>query len=105
MPDLKTNPQSPSPASWLPSLDLHEEDGELVLHAHLRGFDREDVLISLDGSDLIVQGAGEQEALVCYGRLPLPFAAKTLRTVSRHGHEGLEVHVSLAALDVQDGLA
>src|SRR5215213_10258745 len=98
MPDLKTIPQSPSSACWLPSLDIHEEDGELVLHAHLRGFDREDALISLEGSDLIVQAPGEQDALVCYGRLSLPFAAKTLRTVSRHGHEGLEVHVSMAEL-------
>ena len=103
MPDLKTIPQSPSSACWLPSLDIHEEDGELVLHAHLRGFDHEDVLISLDGSDLIVQGAGEQDTLVCYGRLSLPFAPRALRTVSRPGHEDLEVHVSIAALDVQGG--
>jgi len=97
MPELKTIPHNASPTPWLPSLDLHEEDGELVLHAHLRGFGREDVLIALEGSDLTVRPAGEQDALVCYGRLHLPFAPQALRTVSRPGHEDLEVRVSLEA--------
>lgn len=97
MTELKTIPQAHSPAPSVLSLDLHEEDGELVFHAHLRGFGAEDALISLEGSDLIVRGAGEQDPLVCYGRLTLPFAPQALRTVSRPGRTDLEVRVSLAA--------
>ncbi|HKI01736.1 MAG TPA: Hsp20/alpha crystallin family protein [Thermoanaerobaculia bacterium] len=95
MPELKTIPQSPFPARWLPSLDLHEEDGELVLHAHLRGFGQEDVLISLEGNDLVITSPGERDALACCGRLSLPFAPQALRTVTRPGHEDLEVRISI----------
>jgi hypothetical protein len=75
--------------SWLPSLDLHEEDGELVLHADLRGFDDEGVEVSLDGGDLIVQAAGD------YSRLPLPFALRSVPAVSRPGCEVLEVRIPI----------
>ena len=50
MPELNTGSCN---RSWLPSLDLHEENGELVLHADLRGFDDGDVEVSLDGGDLM----------------------------------------------------
>jgi hypothetical protein len=70
------------PAPWLPSFDVHEENGELVLHADLG-----DVEISLDGGDLIVRTEGEN------GRLTLPFAPRSLRAVSRPGHRDLEVHI------------
>lgn len=97
MPALKTTPLDRRPAPWLPNLDLHEQDGKLVIHADLMGFDAEDVEISLDGADLIVQaeGGSEQEVSLCYVRLPLPFAPQGLRTVSRPGHEGLEIHIPI----------
>ena len=82
MTDLKTMIPFDLPAPWLPSFDLHEKDGELVLHADLG-----DVEISLDGGDLIVRTEGEN------GRLPLPFAPRSLRAVSRPGHKDLEVHI------------
>ena len=47
-------------SGW-PSFDLHEENGELVLHADVRGFDDEGVQISLDGGHLVVQSKGESE--------------------------------------------
>jgi HSP20 family molecular chaperone IbpA len=97
MPELKTTPPDRRPLPWLPSFDLHEQDGELVLHADLRGFDNESVEISLDGSDLIVQAEGESKPdapVWYYSRLPLPFAPQALRVVSRPSHEGLEVHIS-----------
>jgi hypothetical protein len=70
------------PALGLPSFDVHEENGEMVLHADLG-----DVEISLDGGDLIVRTEGEN------GRLPLPFAPRSLRAVSRPGHRDLELHI------------
>lgn len=99
MPELKTTSLH-RPATWLPSFDLHEEDGELVLHADLGSFNNEDVEISLDGGDLIVQAEGEarQDAPVWYySRLPLPFAPQTLRVVSRPGHEDLEIRINMEA--------
>ena len=71
------------PAPWLPSFDVHEENGELVLHADLA----EEAEIMLDGGDLIVRtGDGKS-------RLPLPFAPRSLHAVSRPGHGDLEIHV------------
>jgi HSP20 family molecular chaperone IbpA len=83
--------------SWLPSFDLHEEDGELILHADLRGFDNEDVEVSLDGGDLIVQAESEnpQDTPVWYSRLPLPFALRSLPAVSRSSREILEVRIPI----------
>jgi len=97
MPELKTNPLSHHPEPWLPSFDVHEENGELVLHADLEGFDYADVEISLDGGDLIVQAddANERDAPVCYSRLPLPFASCAWRAVSRSGHEDLEIRIPI----------
>lgn len=99
MPELKTNPLSHHPEPWLPSFDVHEENGELVLHADLEGFDSADVEISLDGGDLIVQAddANGGDAPVCYSRLPLPFAPCTWRAVSRSGHEDLEIRIPTPA--------
>ena len=93
--DLNTGSRN---RSWLPDLDLREEDGELVLHADLRGFDDKDVEVSLDGGDLVVQAEGEnqQDAPVWYySRLPLPFAPRSLPVVSRPGHEVLEFRIPI----------
>lgn len=82
MRDLKTAPLTPS-RPWLPSFDVHEANGELIVHADLS----EEAEITLDGGDLIVRtGSGQ-------GRLPLPFAPRCLHAVSRPGHGDLEVHV------------
>lgn len=84
MRDLKTTSLD-RPAPWLPSFDVHEQDGELVLHVDLMGFDEGE--LALDGSDLLVQLEGEKS------RLPLPFPPRSLRAVRRPGHKDLEVHV------------
>ena len=83
MRDLKTTPLNRQ-APWLPSFDVHEENGELVLHADLG-----EAEISLDGGDLIVRTEDEN------GRLPLPFPPRSLRAVSRPGHRDLELHIQL----------
>lgn len=82
MRDLKTTPLN-CPAPLLPSFDIHEENGELIVHADLA----EAAEITLDGGDLIVRtGSGK-------GRLPLPFPPRSLRAVSRPGHRDLEIHI------------
>lgn len=87
MRDLKATPLN-RPMPWLPRFDVHEANGELIVHADLS----EEAEITLDGGDLIVRtGSGK-------GRLPLPFVPSSLRAVSRPGHGDLEIHV--LALDV-----
>ena len=71
MRDLNTTPLN-RPAPWLPSFDVHEENGELVLHADLEEAD-----ISLDGGDLVVQADGRSS------RMRLPFAPSSLRSKSQ----------------------
>jgi hypothetical protein len=95
MPDLKTNPPSRHPEPWLPSFDVHEENGELVLHAALEGFGWDGIEVSLDGGELIVLSQGESgpDAPVCSSRLPLPFTAQAWRAVGRSGHEDLEIRI------------
>lgn len=90
MPELNTTPLDHRAASWLPSFDLHEQDGELVLHAHLSGFGNENVEISLAGSDLIIQAEGES----C-GCFHLPFPSQDLHRVNRPGCDGLEIRISM----------
>ena len=97
MSELKTNPMNNPPAAWLPSFDVHEENGELVVHADLEGFSSNDLEISLDGGELIVlaEAASRPSSPVCYGRLTLPFAHCDLHGVSRHGHDDLEIRISI----------
>ena len=91
---LELNPHALRP--WLPSLDLHEEDGELVLHADLPEIFDGWAVVALDGSDLVVRadGDGEPDAPACLGRLPLPFAPQALRAVALPDHRGLEVRIT-----------
>jgi HSP20 family molecular chaperone IbpA len=96
MPELKMKSSHTPPDPWLPSFDLHEENGELVLHANLDGFAYEGVEISLDGGEVIVLAESEngQSGPVCHSRLLLPFAPSGLRAICRHGlHEDLEIHI------------
>jgi len=97
MSELKTNPLANRPEPWLPSFDVHEENGELVLHAGLEGFGCEGVEISLDGGELIVLAEGEngQGGPVCYSRLPLPFEPCTLHAMSRSGYDDLEIRIPI----------
>ena len=80
---IETTTPLDRPTPWLPSFDVHEENGEMIVHADLA----EAAEISLDGGDLIVRTRGAQ------GRLPLPVAPRSLHAVSRPGHGDLEIHV------------
>ena len=68
-------------------MDIFEKDGALTVKAELPGVKKEDVAITLEGSDLIVRGERKAESEVreedyyrmersyggFYRRLPLPF--------------------------------
>ncbi|HEX7185642.1 MAG TPA: hypothetical protein VF756_27705 [Thermoanaerobaculia bacterium] len=80
--------------TWLPSFDLHEENGELVLHADLQGLD-EEVEISVDGRDLVMQAGGEGDEPAHSSRLPLPFPLQAPSAVYRSSAEVLEVRIRI----------
>jgi HSP20 family protein len=48
---------------WLPSVDLHEEENQLVLKAELPGMKKEDIDISLHGDVLTLSGERKEEAV------------------------------------------
>ena len=78
------------PELWVPRMDIYEKDGALVVKAELPGVKKEEVAITLDGGDLVVQGERKAEREVkdedfyrmersygeFYRRLPLPFEAQ-----------------------------
>jgi hypothetical protein len=77
-----------SAGSWLPSFDLHEEDGEIVLHVDLDGLAGEDFDVALDGDRLLLRASGSGRC----ARLALPFVPQALS----RGHaadDGLEVRL------------
>ena len=77
-----------SAGSWLPSFDLHEEDGEIVLHVDLDGLAGEDLDVALDGDRLLLRASGAGRC----ARLALPFVPLALS----RGHaadNGLEVRL------------
>jgi HSP20 family molecular chaperone IbpA len=61
--------------SWLPSFDLHEEDGEMVVHADLDGLAGEDFDIALDGDRLVLRGSGGGNG-AHWAWLALPFVPR-----------------------------
>jgi HSP20 family molecular chaperone IbpA len=89
--DLNT---SPFERAWLPSLDLHEEDGELVLHADLQGLD-EEVEVSIDSGELVLHAGASRGEPTHSSRLPLPFPLQAHPAVSRPSAELLEVRIRI----------
>ena len=41
---------------WAPSADVYEKDGNLVVKAELPGVDRDDVSVTVEKGDLVIQG-------------------------------------------------
>jgi len=73
-------------AAWAPTMDIYEQDGDLVVKADLPGVKKEDIDIELDQDALILKGQRQSENEVreenyyrverstgtFYRRLPLP---------------------------------
>ena len=56
--------RSPSPATgnvaeWVPAVDIKEEDGRLIIRADVPGVDAEDLVITMTGGVLSLQGTRE----------------------------------------------
>ena len=85
-----------APEPWLPSLDVHAVEGELVLHADLSDLAAEEqVEVTIEGRDLILQSEdGRDHTLTHCSCLHLPFAPRGLRAMGR-SHDVLEVRILL----------
>jgi HSP20 family protein len=95
--------------SWLPSTDVIQTGGALVVKADLPGLTRDDVKVILDNGDLVIQGERKQESKVeekdylrseCsygsfYRRLPLPEGVDHSKIAAKVADGVLEVTVPL----------
>lgn len=78
--------QTKTPTTWLPTMDVFEKDGKLMVHVDLPGLAKKDLSITFEDDDLVLRGERKDErkveennfyrAEVAYGsfyrRLPLP---------------------------------
>jgi HSP20 family protein len=97
--------------TWMPTLDVYEEKGELVVKADLPGMKKDDIRISLEDGALVLQGERKEEKKVekedfylaeCsygsfYRRLPLAFTADLSKIVAQFKEGVLEVHIPVPA--------
>ena len=97
------------PADRHPNLDVHEENGEIVVKAEAPGLDLGEVRVSFDQGELVVEGggwdgtrAGHEHYVHLYGRLPLPFEAEASRIVSRVGEESVEIRIPVPPVAVTE---
>lgn len=79
---------------WPPSLDLHAEGDELVLHVESRG-SWEGLEVSLEGGELVMQSADERGLPACSSHLPLPFSLQDMPAMCRPSAEILEFHIPI----------
>ncbi len=78
--------RSMTPTTWLPTMDVFEKNGRLMVHVDLPGLTKKDLSIVFEENDLVLRGERKDErkvedndffrAEVAYGtfyrRLPLP---------------------------------
>jgi HSP20 family protein len=91
----------------MPSTDVYEKDGNLVVKAELPGMKKEDIEVTLDQGDLVIRGERKAESEVTeedyyrlersygsfYRRLPLGFHV-TAEQIAASYHDGvLEVRI------------
>ena len=96
-----------APTTWMPSVDVYEKDGNVVVKAELPGMKKEDIDITLDQGDLVIRGERKAESEVkeqdyyrlerCYGsfyrRIPLPFEVKPDQITASYTDGVLEVRI------------
>lgn len=97
--------------AWTPRLDVFEKDGQLTIKAELPGVQKEDIQISLDNGDLVIDGERHSEHEVkeenyyrmerasgrFYRRLPLPGEVKPEQIQATYKDGVLEVKLPQTA--------
>jgi HSP20 family protein len=96
-----------TPAEFMPSVDMYEQDGDLITKVELPGVNKDDVDVTLEGGDLIIRGERKQESEVkeenyyrmersygsFYRRLPLPEGIQTDKISATYADGVLEVRM------------
>jgi HSP20 family molecular chaperone IbpA len=92
-----------APAYRLPNLDVHEENGELILRAEIPGLTLGAIELSADERDLVLDAdgwdgseAGREHYEHVHGRLPLPLGMNPAQATGEIDGDVLEVHLPLA---------
>lgn len=99
--------------AWAPRMDVFEKDGSLVVKADLPGVKKEDVQVTLERGDLLIQGERKTESEVkeedyyrCersygsfYRRLPLPAEVKADQIEASFTDGVLEVRVRMPVVE------
>jgi HSP20 family protein len=94
-------------AVLMPSVDVYEKNGNLIVKTELPGIKKEDISITLEGDDLVIRGERKSESEVkqedyyrmertygsFYRRLPLPFAATADQIVATATDGVLEIQI------------
>jgi HSP20 family protein len=105
-----------SPTAWAPRMDVFERDGSLVVKAELPGLKKEDVQVTLEHGDLLIQGERKTESEVkedeyyrCersfgsfYRRLPLPPEVKVDQIKATVTDGVLEVRVPMPVAETPE---
>jgi HSP20 family protein len=108
-------PEMTEAEAWLPSTDVYEKDGQLVVKADLPGMKRDDVSVEIINGDLQVKGERRHEEEVrredyyrserSYGsffrRIPLPADVKADDIQARFDNGVLEVRVPLPTVEAE----
>lgn len=98
-------------ATWMPTMDVFEKDGELIVKADLPGMKKSDVQVLIEEGDLVLKGerkfmteVKEEEYYRCerdygefYRRLALPFVVDPALIVAKFTDGVLEVKVQIPA--------
>lgn len=94
------------PVHRLPDTDVHEENGELILRAEVRGLHFRELELAVDQHDLILDADGWDDSTAggehyehVHGRLPLPAGLDPSRVTGRIQGEVLEVHIPWPAFE------
>jgi len=87
----------------LPDLDVHEENGELILRAEIPGLTLGTIDIGVEAGDLVLDAdgwdgseAGREHYEHLHGRLPLPVGMNAAQVTGESDGDVLEIHLPLA---------
>ena len=100
-----------TPAAWLPTVDVFEQDDALVIKAELPGLKKENIEVTVDQGDLVLRGERKVENEVkedryyrmertygsFYRRIPLPPNVKAEQITASYKDGVLEVRIPKAA--------
>lgn len=98
-------------STWYPHVDMYEKNDSLMVKADLPGMKKEDIQVSMDEGDLILQGQSKTESEVkeedyfyaertagsFYRRLALPADVKTEKIEANFKDGVLEIRIPKAA--------